>query len=164
MHFRGVRAACATAAVVAVSALSASPLPAFGATDIGALEWAGERAGASRLQFPAGDSVQTSVDVATGNLAVSVRAIALVGVKTQIQTGAFYNSVAVNSISASTRLGRGWGLDLTSSVNLRKNTDNSVTYTGPGGLTRVFPLKTGSTTSYDAPDGVTVDLDKTSTG
>ncbi|WP_375433302.1 hypothetical protein [uncultured Friedmanniella sp.] len=104
------------------------------------------------------------MDVATGNLLVSVKGLALVGVKTKIQTGAFYNSVAISSIGSTTRLGRGWGLDLTPSINLKTNTDSSVTYTGSGGLSRVFPLKSGSTTSYDAPDGITVDLSKTSSG
>lgn len=163
MRVRGVSAACVSAVVAAV-ALSASPLPAFGATDIGDLEFAGERAGGSRLKFPAGDSVVAQVDVGSGNLMVSVKAISLVGVKTKIETGAFYNSVAVNSIGASTRLGRGWGLDYTPSISLKTNTDSSVTYTGPGGLTAVFALKAGSTTAYAAPDGITVDLTKTADG
>jgi len=55
-------------------------------------------------------------------------------------------------------------LDYTPSVNLRTNTDSSVTYTGPSGLTGVFTIKTGSTTAYDAPKGFTVDLTKTSSG
>lgn len=163
MRVRGVSAACVSAVVAAV-ALSASPLPAFGATDIGDPEFAGERAGGSRLKFPAGDSVVAQVDVGSGNLMVSVKAISLVGVKTKIETGAFYNSVAVNSIGASTRLGRGWGLDYTPSISLKTNTDSSVTYTGPGGLTAVFALKAGSTTAYAAPDGITVDLTKTADG
>ena len=163
MRVRGVSAACVSV-VVGVACLSASPLPAFGATDIGNLQYAGERSGGTRLKFPAGDAVEAQVDVGSGNLLVSVKGIALQGVKTQIQTGAFYNSVAVTSIGESTRLGRGWGLDYTPSISVKKNTDNSVTYTGPGGLTGLFPLKSGSTTSYKAPDGFTVDLDKTSTG
>ena len=105
-----------------MGALSASPLPAFGSTDIGNLKYAGERTGATRLKFEAGDSVESQVDVVTGNLLVSVRGLALVGAKTQIVTGAFYNSVAFNSIDATTRLGRGWGLDYTPSINLKKNT------------------------------------------
>lgn len=47
----------------------------------------------------------------SGNLLVSVKALALVGVKSPIQLGAFYNSAAADQ-TADARLGNGWGLDL----------------------------------------------------
>lgn len=147
MSVRFISALCVSA-LAAVAGLSASPVPAFGATDIGDLEYAGERAGGTRLKFQAGDSVQAQVDVGSGNLLVSVKGIALQGVKSQIQTGAFYNSVAVDSIDEDSRLGRGWGLDYTPSISIKENTDDSVTYTGPGGLTGLFELKSGSNDSY----------------
>ena len=159
----GVSAACVSA-VLAVACLAADPLPAFGTTSIGNREYVGERSGGTRLKFPAGDSVMAQVDVGSGNLLVSVKGLTLVGVGTKIQTGAFYNSLATPDLDGHRRLGVGWGLDYTPDVNVRPNTDGSVTYTGPSGLTGLFTLKSGSTTAYTAPQGITVDLTKTSTG
>jgi len=97
-----------------------------------------------------------------GNLLVTVRAIALVGVGSSVQLGASYNSAAADQ-GASTRLGNGWELDPVS-VRVKENVDKSLTYTGPSGLTGVFDLATGSTTTYVSPKGFKVTLTKNGSG
>jgi len=142
-----------SAALVAVS----SPASAY--PSLGASAGAGERPGATRLAFTAGDSVDAQVDVGSGNLLVTVNALGL----PSTTIGAYYNSAAA-SASSVPRLGRGWGLDYTPDVRLADNPDSSVTYTGAGGLTGGFDLVSGSTTNYVSPAGFTVDLVKTGTG
>ena len=48
-------------------------------------------------------------------------------------------------------------------VELSANPDGSVTYVGPDGLTGLFVLKSGSTTTYTSPVGFRADLVKTGT-
>ena len=121
--------------------------PASAGPSIGVLSGAGERPGATRLAFTAGDSVQAQVDVGSGNLLVSVRGIVLPDVNRQVVVGAFYNSAAASATPVP-RLGRGWGLDYTPDVRLVVNADSSVTYHASGGLVGVFDLAAGSTTAY----------------
>ncbi len=136
---------------------------AFGSTSIGSLSGAGQRPNATRLSFTAGDSVRAQVDVGSGNLLVTVRGVTLPGVNQQVQLGAYYNSAASDKTPIP-RLGKGWGVDDTADVRLAGNSDNSVTYYAPSGLVGVFPLHSGSTTTYDAPAGFKDNLVKTSSG
>lgn len=138
-------------------------LPASAGPSIGALSGAGQRPGATRLSFTAGDSVQAQVDVGSGNLLVTVKGLALPDVNRQVQIGAFYNSAAA-SVTPVPRLGRGWGLDYTGDIRLVVNADNSVTYYASGGLTGVFDLVSGSTTTYTSPGGFKSSLVKDASG
>ena len=140
--------------------LSAPPAQA---ASIGALSGAGPRPNATRLKFDAGDRVKAQVDVGSGNLYVTVRTIALQGVSAQTEVGAFYNSAAA-ATTPMPRLGKGWGLDYTGDIRVKKESDNSITYFGPGGLVGNFPLVSGSTTNYTSAKGFKSDLVKTSTG
>ena len=142
--------------------LLATPAPAMAAA-IGALAGAGPRPQATRLKFAAGDRVKAQVDVGSGKLYVTVRGIALQGVSAQDEIGAFYNSAAAAS-SPTPRLGKGWGLDYTGDVRVAQQSDNSVTYYGPGGLVGNFPLVSGSTTTYTSAKGFKSDLVKSSSG
>ncbi|MBS2938515.1 RHS repeat-associated core domain-containing protein [Nocardioides sp. J2M5] len=137
--------------------------PASAGPSIGALSGAGQRPGATRLSFTAGDSVQAQVDVGSGNLLVTVKGLALPDVNRQVQVGAFYNSAAASATPVP-RLGRGWGLDYTPDVRLVVNADNSVTYYASGGLTGVFDLVSGSTTTYTSPGGFKSSLVKDASG
>ena len=137
--------------------------PPAQAASLGALAGAGPRPKATRLKFDAGDRVKAQVDVGSGNLYVTVRGIALQGVNAQTEIGAFYNSAAAASTPVP-RLGKGWGLDYTPDIKVKKESDNSVTYYAPGGLVGNFPLVSGSTTNYTSAAGFKSDLVKTSTG
>jgi len=148
-----------TALVTISAALVGASSPASAYPSLGALAGAGERPGATRLAFTAGDSVKAQVDVGSGNLLVTVKAISL----PSATLGAYYNSAAASATTVP-RLGKGWGLDYTPDVRVVANPDSSVTYTGPGGLTGGFDLVSGSTTAYVSPPGLKVDLVKTSTG
>lgn len=79
------------------SVLGISTAPAMAGPSIGALAGAGERPGATRLSFAAGDSVRAQVDVGSGNLLVTVRGLTLPDVNRQVQLGAFYNSAAASA-------------------------------------------------------------------
>lgn len=161
MPSRFVTAVCSASLIAAV--LVVGPAATAEAASIGALAGAGERRGATRLSFTAGDRVKTQVDVGSGNLLVTVRGVALTGVQGPTEMGAFYNSAAADQ-SSIPRLGKGWGLDYTPDLRLTENSDNSVTYRGGGGLTGLFNLKSGSTTAYTAPTGFKDDLEKNSNG
>ncbi|WP_168207322.1 RHS repeat-associated core domain-containing protein [Microlunatus elymi] len=137
---------------------------AFGSASIGVLAGAGERPGATRLQFTAGDSVRAQVDVGSGNLLLTVRGLTMRGVNGQQPLGAFYNSAAVIGSGPSSRLGNGWGLDYTQDIQLTSNADNSVTLHASGGLTGVFALVSGSTTNYLSPEGFEQSLVKNQYG
>ena len=135
-------------------------LPAQAAS-IGDLAYAGPRPNATRVSFTAGDSVQAGVDVGSGNLYVTVRGLSLPGVNTQIGVGAYYNSL---SRGISQRIGSGWGIDYTTDVRVVQESDASVTYYGPGGLTGNFLAHWQSGPSYTSAAGFKSDLVKTSTG
>lgn len=154
-----------SAALMLGAGLTAGPSPAaVAAPSIGALAGAGERAGATRLPFTAGDSVRAQVDVGSGNLLVTVRGFALPDVNRQVQLGAFYNSAA-SQVTPTPRLGRGWGLDYTpQDVRVVENADDSVTYHASGGLTGVFTPVVGSSTRYVSPGGFKETLTKTAAG
>lgn len=151
--------------LTAVALLFASmgfPPPVTAAPALGSLAGAGERAGATRLSFTAGDSVKAQVDVGSGNLLVSVKALSWAGLRAnQVPIGAWYNSAASDKTPIS-RLGKGWGLDYTPDVKLVDHGDGTVTYTGPGGLTGIFETSSGS--NYTSPAGFKTDLVKTTTG
>jgi RHS repeat-associated protein len=115
------------------------------------------------LSFTVGDRVQAQVDVGSGNLLVTVQGLSLPSVNRQAEVGAFYNSAASEAASVP-RLGRGWGLDYTPDINVVEHPDGSVVYSGPGGLTGVFQLQSGSTNAYTSPDGFKVSLVKSSPG
>lgn len=152
MHVKRSLWAVLVSTVMVGATLGIPASPAAAGPSIGALSGAGERPGATRLTFTAGDSVQAQVDVGSGNLLVSVRGIVLPDVTRQVVVGAFYNSAAASATPVP-RLGRGWGLDYTPDVRLVVNADSSVTYHASGGLVGVFDLVAGSTTAYTSPAG-----------
>lgn len=137
--------------------------PAQAGPSIGALAGAGERPGATRLSFTAGDRVGAQVDVGSGNLMVTVDAFSLPEVNRTADIVGYYNSAAVGLTPVS-RVGKGWGLTYTPDVRLVANGDGSVTYHAAGGLTGVFDLVSGSSTNYVPASGFKMSMVKTSSG
>ncbi|WP_307204460.1 DNRLRE domain-containing protein [Nocardioides zeae] len=129
---------------------------------------AGQRPGASHLSFTASDRINTTVDVGTGNLMVTVNGLNLPTMDGQLPLSATYNAVGG---STDRRLGRGWILENTTDIRMtpRAGSQSSadVVFTGPGGRTEEFTTTTTSgsgVTSYDSPDGVKADLFRSSNG
>lgn len=129
---------------------------------------AGERAGASQLSFTAGDSVGAKIDVATGNLLVTVDGINLPGMNAPVGIGATYNSFAGG---VERRLGRGWNLENTTDTRVTPDagpaSTRPVTLTGPGGRTDEFTVADSAsdgTVTYDEPKGMKADLVRTPAG
>jgi RHS repeat-associated protein len=124
---------------------------------------AGVRPNATRLSFQVGDRVTAQVDVGSGNLLVTTTEISLRNIQDTVDIGVAYNSVALGTSFAQGYPGTGWRMRVGADVKLVPNADGSVTYAGPDGLTGVFVLKSGSTTTYTAPVGFKADLVKTGT-
>lgn len=152
---------CVVSLLLFVAVLAVLPAgPASATPVLGALAGAGERPGATRLGFYAGDSVAAQVDVGSGNLLVSVKSLALPDVNGQLQLGATYNSAVGSTDTVLPRLGgRGWSLDYTDDVRMVAETatpaTSAVTYRAPGGLVGVFTPIAGSSNPvrYTAPAG-----------
>lgn len=150
-----------TSLIAATLAVLLGPVPTASATPVlGALTGAGERPGATRIPFYAGDSVTAQVDVGSGNLLVNVRALALPDVNGQLQLGASYNSAVGITDTTLPRLGgRGWSLDYTDDVRMVPETatpaSSDVTYRAPGGLVGVFSPIAGTSNpiKYSSPAG-----------
>lgn len=147
-RLRAVALLCVS--VLITAGLVVGPAAPAEAVSIGALAGAGERRGATRLSFTVGDRVKAQVDVGSGNLLVTVSGVGLSGLQGPTQLGAFYNSAAADQTPIP-RLGKGWGLDYTPDIRVTENSDNSVTYSGGGGLTGLFnltPRRRGSRMTY----------------
>jgi RHS repeat-associated protein len=151
----------AVPAVPAASAAASAPLAL--ATGDQPMLGAGVRPNATRLSFQVGDRVTAQVDVGSGNLLVTTKEISLRNIQDGVDIGVAYNSVALGTSFAQGYPGTGWRMRVGADVKLAPNADGSVTYVGPDGLTGVFVLKTGSTTTYTAPVGFKADLVKTGT-
>jgi RHS repeat-associated protein len=124
-------AAGLTAVVVtaAPASAAANPAPAAGA-----------RKNATRLDFPVSGTAGLSVDVGTGNALLTDRLITLPGVTTDVPISLSFNSSVIGSgvpSAVTGNTGSGWsitGFD----QRLISNSDGSITYYGPAGLTGVF--------------------------
>lgn len=101
---------------------------------------AGERRSATRLNFSVSGTASLSVDVGSGNALFTDRLISLPGVTGDVPISLYYNSSVEDSTlpsAVTAHAGSGWsitGFD----QRLIANSDGSVTYLGPGGLTGVF--------------------------
>jgi YD repeat-containing protein len=124
---------------------------------------AGPRPNATRLSFDVGDRVTAQVDVGSGNLLVTTTEISLRNVQDSVDIGVVYNSLALGTAHQAGYPGVGWRMRVGADVELAENPDGSVTHVGADGLTGLFVLKSGSTTTYTAPVGFKADLVKTGT-
>lgn len=152
-----VAAGCGTFTAVTVTAPPASavanPAPA-----------AGERRSATRLNFTVSGTAKLSVDVGTGNALFTDRLITLPGVTADVPINLYYNSSVVGHGVPSSVTGTsnsGWsitGFD----QRLISNSDGTITYYGPGGLTGVFTSNGAG--GYTAPVQFRADLETVTTG
>ncbi|MFJ4415502.1 RHS repeat domain-containing protein [Streptomyces sp. NPDC088925] len=139
-----------------------SDLSPLQSTRVSPMTGAGERPGATRLQFSTGDSTAAQVDVGSGNLLVNAAGLTLPGVSGDVGLGAAYNSAAIGTDAASAKSPLGYGWRLTPyEVELKVRGDGSVTYYGQGGITGLF-VKSGS--GFTTPGGFKADLKKNDDG
>ena len=111
---------------------------------------AGARKNATRLSFPISGTASLSVDVATGNALFTDQLLTLPGVRADVPVTLSYNSSVFGTSTPSAVTGTngsGWAI---SGFDQRMvtNSDNSVTYYGPGGLSGVF---TPSGSAFTSP-------------
>lgn len=143
-------ATSAVAAMVAGSfvAITSAALPASAATN--PTPNAGARKNATQLTFGISGTAQLKVDVATGNALLTDRLLTLPGVTSDVPITLSYNSSVFGSPVPAVIDGPGSGWSLTGAdQRLVVNSDSSVTYYGPSGLTGMF-TSTGSG-SYSSP-------------
>lgn len=101
---------------------------------------AGPRRSATRLPFSISGTASVSVDVGTGNALFTDNLLTLPGVREDVGITLSYNSSVFGTATPSSvtgDTGSGWaisGFD----QRVTSNSDGSVTYYGPGGLTGVF--------------------------
>jgi len=157
------------AAAGAVFGLTASALVAVAVTAPAAeaatnpTPAAGARRSAARLSFAVSGTGSLTVDVGSGNAMFTDQLLTLPGVRDDVPITLSYNSSVWSTSTPSAvtgDTGSGWaitGFD----QRLVSNSDSSVTYYGPGGLTGVFAK---TTSGYSAPSQFRADLVKTTSG
>lgn len=159
----GRRAGVLAVSGVVVAGLLAAVAPPAAAATANPTPAAGQRKSATRLPFAISGSTDLSVDVGTGNALITDRLLTLPGVTQDLPITLAYNSSVFglptpSAVTGGT--GSGWaitGFD----QRLVKNSDSSLTYYGPAGLSGVFaPNGTGG---YTAPAQFQADLTGSST-
>lgn len=145
---------------IASAALIAVEVPASAATN--PTPDAGSRAGATSLDFGVSGTSGLSVDVGSGNTMFTDQLLSLPGVTSDVSIALTYNSSVFGTSTPSAVTGdNGSGWSITGFDNrLVQNSDSSVTFYGPSGLSGVFAA---SGSSYTAPAQYQADLVKTGT-
>lgn len=141
---------------LAPAAFSAPP-----AGDSSLTDTLGLRPGATRLPVPVSDRVQASVDVATGNLMVQVKALDLRGVDQDVGVGVAYNSQAAPATSGPAQ--PRWNLAISGAGALTTEAGR-INFVAADGSVSVFTPVAGSATAYTPGPWVKADLVKTSSG
>ncbi|TDD82759.1 RHS repeat-associated core domain-containing protein [Actinomadura rubrisoli] len=99
------------------------------------------------LSFGLADYLQLKVNVGSGNAMVRTTDMSLPGIGGNVTAGASYNSLLHAADAPTGVISPGWRTRVGQDVRLYKNSDNSVTYTGPDGTSGVFtPSGSGYTT------------------
>ncbi|WP_186760546.1 RHS repeat-associated core domain-containing protein [Arthrobacter alpinus] len=149
--------------VFAVGLGAAAPsFAALPSGDVSTLGLLGSRPGATRFPVQISDQVSGSIDVGTGNLSLSVNALSLPGVSSNVGLGMSFNSLSTDT-SAGIVAPR-WTLAADSAGTL-STAPTGVLFTSGDGYSALFTPVTGSSTAYTSPAGVKADLVKTgSTG
>ncbi|MGI5451500.1 RHS repeat-associated core domain-containing protein [Streptomyces sp. CA-243310] len=131
-------------------------------TRVSPMVGAGERPGATRLKFAAGDHVGAQVDVGTGNLLVTTGDLTLPGINADTGLGVAYNSAAIGTDATGANAAAGFGWKLTPyDIALTVHEEGSVSYYGRGGTTWLF---TNSASGLTAPNGAKAKLVKNADG
>ncbi|WP_432246120.1 RHS repeat domain-containing protein (plasmid) [Arthrobacter sp. G.S.26] len=136
--------------------LAAIPAASTGAqSTIGKL---GSRPGATRLPLPINDQISGSVDVGTGNLALSITGLSLPGINGDTPLGVVFNSQSTDTTGSDA--GPRWTLAAGAAGTL-SSTSSGVLYTAGDGYSALFTPVSGSTTAFTSPAGVKADLERT---
>ncbi|MFI5761798.1 RHS repeat-associated core domain-containing protein [Streptomyces sp. NPDC051563] len=137
-------------------------LTARQSTRVSPMTGAGERPGATRLKFAAGDHVGAQVDVGTGNLLVTTGDLTLPGISGDTGLGVAYNSASIGTEATGSAAAAGYGWKLAPyDISLTVHEEGSVTYYGRGGTTWLF---TNSASGLQAPAGAKAKLVKNGDG
>lgn len=139
---------------------SASPLPA--PTVVG---MTGARPSATHLSFPISDQVSAAVDVGTGNLEVSTKAMTLPGVSSTVLLTAVFNSMSQVAGSTSVPAANKWIASAGGAGTVTRNSTSGaiVLVTADGGTWSFTPV-TGSAVAFTSPAGFPATLAAQLTG
>ncbi|WP_242889829.1 RHS repeat-associated core domain-containing protein [Actinomadura litoris] len=107
------------------------------------------------LSFNLADYLQLKVNVGSGNAMVRTTDVSLPGIGGNVTVGASYNSLLHAADAPTGIISAGWRTRLGQDVRLYKNSDSSLTYTGPDGTSGVF---TPSGSGYSTPKEFKGDL------
>ncbi|WP_157431573.1 RHS repeat-associated core domain-containing protein [Actinomadura hibisca] len=107
------------------------------------------------LSFNLADYLQLKVNVGSGNAMVRTADLSLPGIGGNLAVGAAYNSLLHAADAPTGIISAGWRTRLGQDVRLYKNSDDSLTFTGPDGTSGVF-TKSGS--GYSTPKEFKGDL------
>ncbi|MQY07160.1 RHS repeat-associated core domain-containing protein [Actinomadura macrotermitis] len=107
------------------------------------------------LSFNLADYLQLKVNVGSGNAMVRTTDMSLPGIGGNVTVGAAYNSLLHAADVPTGVISPGWTTRVGQDVRLRKNSDSSVTFTGPDGTSGVF---TTSGSGYTTPKEFKGDL------
>lgn len=143
--------------VVSLAGPAAAVIPAAPASSQATIGLLGVRPGQTALPISISDRVSASVDVATGNLNLTVGVLSLPGVTTSTGILLQYNSRAENTTMAA--LPARWSLAIGGAATLSQ-VSNGVLYTGGDGYSTVFTPVAGSSSAFTPPAGVKADLVK----
>lgn len=147
--------------VVSLAGPAVAAIPTAPASSSATIGLLGARPGQTALPIPISDRVSGNVDVATGNLNLSVGVLSLPGVTTNTGISLVFNSRSENTTTGA--LPARWSLAIGGAGTLSQ-VPGGVLYTGGDGYSAVFTPVTGSTTAFTPPAGVKADLVKTATG
>src|SRR5215472_12490311 len=148
---------CALGAA-ALSAIALAPAVAATSLPVGT----GPVHGGTFLTFNLTDRLQAQINVGSGNLLVRSTDLVLLGIEGNVPLGADYNSLLIGSSIETGAFGHGWRSRSGIDVKLIKNSDNTVTFAGPDGVTGTFTPTTGN--NYSSPGVFKATLVKTSSG
>ncbi|RKS70882.1 RHS repeat-associated protein [Actinomadura pelletieri DSM 43383] len=107
------------------------------------------------LSFNLADYLQLKVNTGSGNAMVRTTDMSLPGVGGNVTVGAAYNSLLHAADAPTGVVSPGWRTRLGQDVRLYENSDDSVTFTGPDGVSGVF---TPSGSGYTSPKEFKGDL------
>ncbi|GAA2149252.1 DUF6531 domain-containing protein [Actinomadura napierensis] len=113
------------------------------------------------LSFGLADYLQLKVNVGSGDAMVRSTDMSLPGIGGNVTVGAVYNSLLHAADVPTGVISPGWRTRLGEDVRLYKNSDNSLTYAGPDGVSGVF---TPSGSGYSTPKEFKGDLTSQSGG
>ncbi|KQQ96361.1 hypothetical protein ASF72_01490 [Arthrobacter sp. Leaf141] len=157
--YRGaVAGALGMALLLATAGPGLAAIPAASTGTQSTIGKLGSRPGATRLPLPINDQVGGSVDVGTGNLALSITGLSLPGINGDVPLGVVFNSQSTDTTGGVA--GPRWSLAAGSAGTL-SSTSSGVLYTAGDGYSALFTPVSGSTTAFTSPAGVKADLERT---